>query len=398
MTEPTGLPRWNHVRAMVAANPLVVDAAIALVVATSLVLAIVSGADRIGAPVVVTIPLLLLESLPLALRRRFPAAVLLVVVGAAAVHILLVPAGEELPSGFGVLVALYTVGERLERRTSLALLAFTAVSVAILMIARAPMPAALQALLQTVLACGIAWLLGDAARIRRRYTTAVEERARLLERERTERARMAVLEERERIARELHDAVAHHVSVVVIQAGAGLRALDSRVDDARSALEAVDSSGRRALADMRRMLEMLGDERDDDEPMPGLDRMGDLLERVRSAGLAVELSIHGERPALDPELDASAYRIIQEGLTNSLKHTGGSGRARVTVSYEPTAVSISIDDERGAGATPPVEQAHEGRGLIGMRERVALFRGTFLAQPTAKGFQVRAELPIGDAP
>ena len=119
-----------------------------------------------------------------------------------------------------------------------------------------------------------------------------------------------------------------HVSVVVIQAGAGLRALDSRVDDARSALEAVDSSGRRALADMRRMLDMLGNEGDGaDEPMPGLDRMGDLLERVRSAGLAVELSIHGERPELAPELDASAYRIIQEGLTNSLKHTGGSGRA-----------------------------------------------------------------------
>jgi signal transduction histidine kinase len=186
--------------------------------------------------------------------------------------------------------------------------------------------------------------------------------------------------------------------VVVIQAGAGLRALDSRVDDARSALEAVDSSGRRALADMRRMLDMLGTEGDEaDEPMPGLDRMGDLLERVRSAGLSVELSIHGERPELDPELDASAYRIVQEGLTNSLKHTGGSGRARVTIRYEPTAVSISIDDERGAGAASPVEPAHEGRGLIGMRERVALFRGTFMAQPTANGFQVRAELPIGEA-
>ncbi|HEY6608039.1 MAG TPA: ATP-binding protein, partial [Candidatus Limnocylindria bacterium] len=118
---------------------------------------------------------------------------------------------------------------------------------------------------------------------------------------------------------------------------------------------------------------------------------------VRSAGLTVELSIQGERPVLDAELEASAYRIIQEGLTNSLKHTGGSGRAHVTVRYDPAAVSIEIDDERGAGVTPSLEPAHDGRGLIGMRERVALFRGTFLAQPTPTGFQVRAELPIGEA-
>jgi signal transduction histidine kinase len=385
----------NRIRAAIAANPLVVDTAIALVLAAISVLAFVSGAGRIDAPAVVTIALLLLESLPLALRRRYPAAVLLVVVSAMAVHIALLPTDEELPGALGVLIALYTVGECLERRTSLALLAFTCGSVALLMIARAPMPAGLQPLIQTVLVCGIAWLLGDAARTRRQYTEAVEERARLLERERTERARLAVLEERERIARELHDAVAHHVSVVVIQAGAGLRALDSRPTDARSALEAVDSSGRRALADMRRMLAMLGEETD--EPRPGLDRLGDLLEEVRSAGLAVELSIQGERPVLDAELEASAYRIIQEGLTNSLKHTGGSGRAHVTVSYEPTALSIEIDDERGAGVTPPLEPAHDGRGLIGMRERVALFRGTFLARPTATGFQVRAELPIGEA-
>ncbi len=167
-----------------------------------------------------------------------------------------------------------------------------------------------------------------------------------------------------------------------------------RTEDARAAFEAVDASGCRALADMRRMLEMLGEETD--EPTPGLDRLGDLLEEVRSAGLAVELSIQGERPVLEPELETSAYRIIQESLTNSLKHAGGSGRAHVTVRYEPAAVSVSIDDERGADVAPPVEPAHDGRGLVGMRERVALFRGTFSAGPTPTGFRVRAELPIGD--
>jgi signal transduction histidine kinase len=323
-------------------------------------------------------------------------AVFLVIFGASAVHIALVPAGEDLPGGLPILVALYTVGERLERRTSLVLLGLTCAGVALLMIARAPMPAGLQALIQTVVVCGVAWLVGDAARIRRLYTAAVEERAGLLERERSERARMAVLEERERIARELHDAVAHHVSVVVIQAGAGLRALDTRPENTRTALEAVDASGRQALTDMRRMITMLGDQADG--PMPGLDRLGHLLEQVRAAGLAVELSVDGKRPpALQPELEASAYRIIQESLTNSLKHAGGGGRARVTVRYEPTAVSISIDDERGADVAPPVEPPHDGRGLVGMRERVALFRGTFSAGPTATGFHVSAELPLGDA-
>ncbi len=382
-------------RSALAANPLLVDVAIALGLTALSLLAIASGSDSIDAPAPIAVAVVLLETLPLALRRRFPLAVFLTVIGAAGVHIALVPAGEELPGALPALVALYTVGERLDRRTSLGLLLLTGGLVAVLMIASAPMPNVLQPLIQTELVCGVAWLVGDAARIRRLYTAAVEERASMLERERTERARTAVLEERERIARELHDAVAHHVSVVVIQAGAGLRALEARPDDARAALEAVDVSGRQALTDMRRMLAMLGEVAD--EPMPALDRLGALLEQVRAAGLAVELSIHGQRPALEPELEASAYRIVQESLTNSLKHAGGGGRAHVTIRYEPTAVSVSIDDERGAGVAPPLEPAHHGRGLTGMRERVALFRGTFAAGPTPTGFRVSAELPFGDA-
>lgn len=384
----------NRIRALLASNPLVVDAAIAMVLAILAVLAYASGADDVDAPPAVVAVLIALETLPLALRRRFPLAVFLVVLAAAAVHIALVPLGGELPGALPVLVALYTVGEQLDRRTSLSLLLLTGALVAALLLAAGPMPVVLQPLIQSLLVCGVAWLVGDAARIRGLYTAAVEERAGMLERERTERARMAVLEERERIARELHDAVAHHISVVVIQSGAGLRALASRPEDARTALDAIDASGRQALTDMRRMLAMLGESTD--EPMPGLDRLGDLLEQVRAAGLAVELSIIGQRPALEPELDASAYRIIQESLTNSLKHAGGGGRAHVTVRYEPTSVSVSVDDQRGAGVEPPVEPAHQGRGLAGMRERVALFRGTFAAGPTPTGFRVTAELPVDE--
>ena len=183
--------------------------------------------------------------------------------------------------------------------------------------------------------------------------------------------------------------------MLVILAGGGLRALEGRPADARKALESINESGREALTDMRRMLAMLGDQTD--EPMPGLDRLGDLLEQVRAAGLAVELSITGARPKLDVGLEASAYRIIQESLTNSLKHAGGGGRAHVTIRYEPTALHLSIDDERGPEARPSVEPAHDGRGLVGMRERVALFRGTFTAEPTPRGFRVSALLPIAEA-
>ena len=383
-------------RAPVSTSHLAVDAGLAVALAALGVLAFVSGSDRVDAPPAVVVPLLLLESLPIALRRRSPVAVLLVVVAASAAHIGLQAPGEEFPSGLGVLIGLYTVGERVERRISLGLLGLTSASVAALLVARTPMPDGLGQLIQTVVACGVAWLVGDAVRTRGLYTAAVEERAALLERERGERARLAVLEERERIARELHDAVAHHVSVVVIQAGAGLEALDRRPADARAALEAIDTSSRQALTDMRRMLAMLGD--GSTEPRPGLDQLGDVVEQVRAAGLAVELSIHGERATLDPELEASAYRIIQESLTNSLKHAGGGGRARVVVRYEPGTLAITVEDERGTGVTPPVEPAHDGRGLAGMRERVALFRGTFAAGPTARGFRVSAELPIGNAP
>jgi signal transduction histidine kinase len=371
-----------------------VDAAIALAIATLGFAGFASGAEPIQAPPGLIVPMVLLESLPIAFRRRASVAVLLVILAASAVHILLLPPGQDFPSGLAVLVALYTVGERVDRRASLALLVLTLVAVSALMLLKVPMPGGLQALVQTSLVCAVAWLVGDGARIRGLYTAAVEERAALFERERTERARIAVLEERERISRELHDAVAHHVSVVVIQAGAALRALDTAPERAHAALEAIGSSGRRALTDMRRMLDMLGDA--GTEPRPGLSRLGELLEEVRAAGLAVEVSVDGEPRDLGQELDASVYRIIQESLTNSLKHAGDGGRARVAVRYEPNAVSISVDDERGPGAVRPVEEPHDGRGLVGMRQRVALFRGTFAAGPTSTGFRVSAELPTGN--
>lgn len=395
MNERASRSSRNGIRGALA-NPYVVDGAIALGLAVLSFVAYVGGAPDIGPPGPLTAALLLLESLPLVYRRRFPLPVILIILGATAVHIAIVAEGAELRAGLGVLVALYTAGERLERRLSIGILVAMMAIVAVQLLAREGVPTILQGLIQTELVFGVAWLLGIASRMRGVYTRTLEEQTRLLAREREERAVRAVLEERERIARELHDAVTHHVSVIVIQAGGALRALERRPHEARAALEAIDATSRQALMDMRRMLGILGDhDARVQEPMPGLDRLGDLIEQVRSAGLAVELSVQGQRRPLDPGLELSAYRIIQEGLTNSMKHAGG-GRARVVVRYGPDVLELTIDDERGSVDGDPVEPAHSGRGLLGMRERVAMFRGTFEARPTAAGFRVTAHLPLAE--
>jgi signal transduction histidine kinase len=382
----------NRIRATLSANPLLVDALIALGLTAYTLFAVAAGHPGPRPAGALILTLLVLQCVPLVLRRRFPVAVLLVIVGSAAAQLALLQDASSLYAGVGMLVAIYTVGERLERRASFGLTMLVCGVVAASMFRLIGFQAGLQPVIQTLFFLGAAWFVGDVSRFRRLYTQALEEQTRLLEREREERARLAVFEERERIARELHDAVAHHVSVVVIQAGGALRALEKRPAEARAALEAIDTTSRQALIDMRRMLGMLG-EGPTQEPLPGLDRLGDLLEQVRAAGLSVELALEGSQRSLDPALELSAYRIIQEALTNSLKHAGG-GRARVTVRYGPRSLDISIDDERGPGARSIVEPEHDGRGIVGMRERVAMFRGTFAAQPTRIGFRVTAHLPV----
>jgi signal transduction histidine kinase len=367
-----------------------VDVLVAVGLAVLSLVALASGAQGVGPAGPASVLLLLLESLPLIVRRRYPLEVMLVVVTATIVHIAIVPVDQEIQAGLGVLVAIYSIGERLDRRTSLGLTILTGAIVAVLFLSRAGILDVLQSLIQTELILGVAWLIGDAARIRRLYEASLEERSRLAASEREERTRRAVLEERERIARELHDIVTHHVSVMVIQAGGGLRALAKRPDDARAALEAIAGTGRQALTDMRRMLGILG-ERDGQEPMPGLDGLADLVDEVRSAGLSIELSVEGRPRTLDPGLELSAYRIIQEALTNSLKH--GAARANVTVRYGTDTLDIAIEDARGKVPRPALEPTHGGRGLVGMRERVAMLRGTFAAHSTANGFRVTAQLP-----
>jgi signal transduction histidine kinase len=231
-----------------------------------------------------------------------------------------------------------------------------------------------------------------AIRDRQERADTLAARAELLEREQHLRAQEAVVEERARIARELHDLVAHNVSVMVIQAGAERHALTEDQAQTREALGSIEQAGRQALADARRLLGMLrrDGEREELEPQPGLGQVADLIEQVERAGLQVSLAVEGEPRALDPGRDLCAYRIVQEGLTNALKHAGRS-HAEVLLRYAPGLLAIEIRDD-GAGSA---QLDGAGQGLIGMRERVALYGGELVAGARETGgFEVLARLPL----
>ena len=217
-----------------------------------------------------------------------------------------------------------------------------------------------------------------------------EQRAALAERERDLAAREAVVEERARIARELHDAIAHNVSMMVVQAGAERRVLDGN-EGTQEVLETIEGIGRSALTEMRRLVGMLrSDAPDPLAPQPGLDDLPLLVTQVREAGLPVELSIEGERQPLPVGIELSAFRIVQEALTNALKHAG-EARASVHVRYRQDSLELEIVDN-GDGSAAPV--AGGGHGLVGMRERVALYGGRFDASRRAGGgFAVHVLLP-----
>jgi signal transduction histidine kinase len=225
----------------------------------------------------------------------------------------------------------------------------------------------------------------------RRVVGDRERRAQLAERERDVAAREAVVEERARIARELHDAIAHHVSVMVVQAGAERRTLEESNAGTSEVLGTIERTGRSALIEMRRLLGMLRDGADDPlHPQPGLADLPMLVDQLRDAGLAVQLEIEGERRELPMGIELSAYRIVQEALTNALKHAGDAD-ATVHVRYCESALDLEISDDGGAGSASSLPGGH---GLVGMRERVALCGGRFHASRNpAGGFTVQAQLP-----
>ncbi|MGZ4400711.1 MAG: sensor histidine kinase [Gaiellaceae bacterium] len=226
----------------------------------------------------------------------------------------------------------------------------------------------------------------------RRTVRGREQRAELAEREREVAAREAVVEERARIARELHDAIAHNVSMMVVQAGAERRLLDGENGSTREVMTTIEQIGRGALTEMRRLVGMLRSDTDEPlAPQPRLDDLPALVRQVREAGLPVELHVNGDRRELPLGLELSAYRIVQEALTNTLKHAGDA-RAAVEIRYGADALELEIVDD-GSGTPPP--EAPPGHGLIGMRERVALYGGRLEAgHSPSGGFAIQVVLPI----
>ena len=238
------------------------------------------------------------------------------------------------------------------------------------------------------------WLAGLTMRLRRERERSLTLRTVELERDQDERARAAVSEERARIARELHDVVAHAISVVVVQARGGRKVLDSDPAASRTAFDSIERTGEQALGEMRRLLGML---RDDDEeqsraPQPSLERLEALADQMRASGLPIELDVQGVPNGIPPGIDVSGYRIVQEALTNVLKHAGPTV-ARVAVRYSADAVEIVVAaDGRG-----DLTGAGTGNGLLGIRERVAVVGGEIEAGPQPDGgFTVHARLPYRD--
>lgn len=340
--------------------------------------------------------LLVLVMLPLALRRRAPAVALLIIAASLAVAAILVrdsAGGVPVEVFIAMLVAFYSVGAHGDERRASLVGALALAVIAATDLARpgffngghSARPAAW-------LAFAIAWLVGRDMRRRRERVADLESRAQQLEREREEKAELAVSEERARIARELHDIVAHGVSVIVAQARAGPHLTDDP-ERANGVFRAIESSGREALDELRRLLGIL---RSEDQqlaigPQPGLTSLTSLVGQVRASGLPVELRVEGEPVHLPAGVDLSAYRIVQEALTNVVKHAHATA-AEVEVRYRPDALELAIvDDGRGAA----VGANGAGHGLVGMRERVALYGGTLDAgRGDGGGYSVRARLPL----
>jgi signal transduction histidine kinase len=242
----------------------------------------------------------------------------------------------------------------------------------------------------------LSWGLGEYVHTRRTYTAEVEALAERLDRARALEARQAAWQERARLARELHDLIGHTVNVMVIQAGAGRRTLASDRELAERAFQTIESTGREALEELDRLLGILRTEDDEPElpPQPGLEQLRALAGRFEDSGLPVEITIEGDQVSLPRSLDQSAYRIIQEALTNALRHAGGT-IAHVAVRYRTDRLELEVANDGRENRRPHHDHSGGGRGLIGIRERVALFGGELEAGPRAGGgFVVRCRFPL----
>ncbi|QXJ23493.1 sensor histidine kinase [Actinomadura graeca] len=376
---------WEWLRGK---KPLVDAFLVGTVMLLSLPELVNGGSDRV-AVWLVTAALLA----PLIVRRMFPrtvfAAVALISFAQCVADFRIVPAN------IAVLIGVYTVAAGCTFRWGLAsaLVAEVGACLATVRYSYNGDGRKTTFLVLSVLVAGV-WILGLHMRTRRAYLRSVEERAERLERERDAEVQMAMSAERARIARELHDVIAHNVSVIVVQADGASYAIDTDARRARQALETISSTGRLALAEMRRLLGVL---RESDDvgvyaPQPGVAQLDDLVEQVRASGLAVTFEVDGTPASMSEGRQLTVFRIVQEALTNTLKHGGLRVSADVRLCYAGDAVVVRVvDDGRGAAAADD----GRGHGLVGMRERAAVYGGSVRASPRpGGGFEVVARIPV----
>jgi signal transduction histidine kinase len=367
-------------------HPLAADGVVAVVLAGLVLSDLLTSGDYYSASKWIYVPATLAMTLPLAWRRRAPLVVAAVVMGALVFEALAVGSAPVPDSQLvSWLLAIYSVAAHRDRLRALVGGAIGLAAGIVWM--------GLDDLLFPVVVFGGAWLAGRLVRQRHVYALVLEERAAALEREQDANARVAAAEERVRIARELHDIVGHNVSVMVVQAGVERRLLDDRAASTRDVLRAIEETGKEALTEMRRLVGVL--RRDEDRlelaPPASVTQLDALARRMEEAGLLVHLRIEGQAAALPPGIDLTAYRIVQEALTNALRHADGT-QAEVVLRYGDTVLEVEVVDDGSDGAA----QNGDGHGLTGMRERAAMFGGYVqTARLDGGGFLVRARLPLG---
>jgi signal transduction histidine kinase len=352
-------------------------------------------------PWYVAVPVDLAMTLPIAYRRRYPRTVAYAVLAVGILH-------SSLELGIGSLtasaIALYTLVVYVGRKQAGWYLAAQVVASAVQLTLTWD-GSAWVAVAIVSLAFAFCWVLGEFVGARRAYHAEVEARLHLLETERDQASRIAVAQERGRIARELHDVVAHAVSVIVVQADGASYAVHSNPELAERAVQTISNTGREALAELRRLLQVL---RNEDTagvpriPQPDAESLAELVERVRQAGVPVRLEIEGTLAGLPAGVSLGVYRIVQESLTNTLKHAGQGARADVRILRGEELIDVVVSDDGAGKATAmvPAERALPGgNGVIGMRERANVYGGSLAVGPApGGGWRVHATLPVRLAP
>lgn len=379
---------------------MVGDSAIAVLLAVMDLTLTYSKPDR--PPAFVLIPLIAAMVLPLVIRRRHPVSFAYLVLVIGTPHAALELGVAALVIGC---IAVYTLLVYVGRKHAAGYLAAQVVTSVVQIVIQLERDRWLIAIGFTLGTLAFSWILGEFVGARRAYHAELEARLHLLETERDQATKIAVAEERSRIARELHDIVAHSVSVMVVQADGARYAIDSDPALAQEAVRTISETGREALTELRRLLGVLRNSDSDAEPrepQPGVGSLDELVDRMGAAGLRVQLHVDDDVRALPAGVSLAVYRIVQESLTNTLKHAGRTATAAVRVHRKNDKLEVDIADDGAGRANPvggaPMAAMPGGNGLIGMRERAHVFGGRLSVGPQpGGGWHVHAVLPQGDA-